>query len=308
MVHAGGRTARGRRPALILGGLGAVAALLLRAASRLEAPLAYVLVARRAQGPAGTPGSAGPDAASFFADEWRDEARRCWAADADGTVPGWMGDMTPVGREYDRLVRMYVETDKKPQPREVRPWRVLEGAEAEAEDAQDQRQEDFQRAMRFFDKEGDGAQAGGTVLDVGCGMGYMARRLAQSGLFDATLAFDVDWCQLEVARSDAERHGVGPGDGLFVLRADAQELPFREGCADFAWWGMGLHKVQDAGAALAAVAAALRPGGRLLATTIPSILPGGRAEDIERKAREAGFGDVRVEQPRDSEIVLEAVK
>merc|ERR1719492_666932 len=101
----------------------------------------------------------------------------------------------------------------------------------------------------------------------------------------------------------AEESGVGPSDGLCLLRADAQELPFREGQADFAWWGMGMHKVQDARAALVAIATALRPGGRLVATTIFSILAGPDA--IERKAREAGFSEVKVEQPRESEIVLE---
>ncbi|CAE8582690.1 unnamed protein product [Polarella glacialis] len=136
----------------------------------------------------------------------------------------------------------------------------------------------------------------------------MARALAQSKLFDAVFAFDVDWRMLEAARSEAEQAGLAPEDGLFLLRADVQFLPFAEDSMDYAWWGMGLHKVKDAGEALAAVGRALRPGGKLLATTIASIIPGKRAEDLAQKARDAGFSEVKVEQPRGSEIILQAVK
>lgn len=257
---------------------------------------------RRARG-----GGAVGSASGLLADCWREEAERCWAPGEDGAAPGFLADMVPAGQEYDPLTRIYIKTDKKPEPQEPRPWRRLEGeAAAQAVVPGDERAEDFAEALRFFGREG--AEAGGAVLDVGCGEAYMARRMAQSGRFDSVFAFDVDWRQLEAARTAAEEDRLSPEKGLFLLRADAQELPFRDGLVDFAWWGMGMHKVKDAGAALKAVSAALRPGGRLMATTIPSSLPGRRPEDVESKAREAGFSEVTVLQPRPTEIVLQAVK
>lgn len=244
----------------------------------------------------------------LLADCWQEEAARCWAPGEDGIAAGFIGDMVPSGREYDPLTRTYANTDKKPEPQDARPWQRFEGGAPDVAEAGDQRAEDFASAMRFFGKEGREASAGGVVVDVGCGEGYMARRFTRSGRFDAVFAFDVDWRQLEAARTAAEEDRLSPEKGFFLLRADAQALPFRDGVVDFAWWGMGMHKVQDAGATLKAVAAALRPGGRLVATTIASILPGRKPEDVERKAHEAGFSEVTVEQPRDTEIVLRAVK
>lgn len=244
----------------------------------------------------------------LLADCWQEEASRCWAPGEDGFAPGFIGDMVLPGTEYDPLTRTYFKTEKKPEPQDARPWIRLGGGAAEVADAGDQRAEDVAAALRFFGKEGEEASKGGVLADVGCGQGYMARRLLRSGLFDAALALDVDWRQLEAARAAAEEDRLSPEKGLFLLRADAQALPFRDGLIDFAWWGMGMHKVQDAGAALKSVADALRPGGRLLATTISSILPGRGPEDIARKASEAGFTEVSVEQPRESEIVLRAVK
>mmetsp|Transcript_2607 Transcript_2607/g.7883 ORF Transcript_2607/g.7883 Transcript_2607/m.7883 type:complete len:337 (+) Transcript_2607:59-1069(+) len=248
-------------------------------------------------------------AVALIADQWRDEAERCWAKDENGIVPGWIGDMVTPGREYDPLLRMYVNSNKKPQPNDPRPWRRLDGAAPQRDgrdqrQGRDQREEDFEEAMGYFGKDGEDAVGGGTVIDVGCGDSYMARRFLGSGRFERAFAFDVDWRQLEMARMFAEREGTGPDQGLLLLRADAQELPFREASVDFAWWGMGMHKVQDADAALSAIFAALKPGGRVLATTISTM---GR-EDVEQKARDAGFSDVEVEQPRDSKLVLRAVK
>eukprot|EP00930_Biecheleria_cincta_P048419 TRINITY_DN33735_c0_g1_i1.p1 TRINITY_DN33735_c0_g1~~TRINITY_DN33735_c0_g1_i1.p1 ORF type:complete len:165 (-),score=42.50 TRINITY_DN33735_c0_g1_i1:35-463(-) len=142
-------------------------------------------------------------------------------------------------------------------------------------------------------------------MDMGCGDGFMANKLALSGCFERVMAFDVDWYELELARKSAEKMGLGPDRGFYLFRADVQYLPFQEGSIDFAWWGMGLHMVQDAGVSLAAVHAALRPGGKLLATTIAA---GRKIEDLTALAEQAGFAEVRVEQPRPTLLVLRCVK
>lgn len=251
------------------------------------------------------------DALALFTGNWQEEAKRCWSAGNDGLIPGWIADMVPPGREYDPLTRTYVTTDKTSQPKEPRPWQrrrtEVRVASKVTNDAHDQREEDVSKAMDFFGKAGESpCPAGGIVVDIGCGLGYVAQRLAESEAFDLVFALDVDWRQLEAARIAAEDAGIGPDQGLLLLRADGQELPFCDNSLDFAWWGMGLHKVQDAGTALRSVARVLRPGGLLLATTIASPLPGRRPEDLQRKALEAGYAEAVVEQPRASELVLRA--
>lgn len=247
-------------------------------------------------------------ATSVVLNDWCSEAERCWGKDANGVIPGWIADMVTPGTEYDQLAKMYVKADEKPQPPNARPWqrRVEEeaGPMQQPEAPPDPRQEDFDDAMTFFGNEGNG----GTILDVGCGFGYHACQFAQSKRFDKLFALDVDWKMLEVTRNAAERQGVGPDEGLLLLRADVQGLPFLDESIDFVWWGMGLHKVQDRSLALVSVARVLRPGGRLLATTIPSIMPGATAEDIEQKAKDAGFSEVEVSLPRETQLVLRAVK
>lgn len=251
-------------------------------------------------------------AVALVADTWQEEATKSWASDADGTIPGVMPDLTPVGREYDHLARIYFDADSKPlAPSGPKPWKQFAESEAwvpgkEEEDAdwndQDQRNEDFVAMVEFLAND---SYSHVTAIDMGCGDGYMARRMLKSEHFSRVVAFDVDWRMLEFARTTAEQRGLGPDQGFFLARGDAQEMPFREGTIDAAWWGMGLHKVQDAGEALRSVASALRPGGRLLATTQSGAFS---AEDLEQKAKDAGFSEVQVSKPRVTAFVLKATK
>jgi len=271
-------------------------------------PLSSSFSRRRLRAACRAEANSADGAATIVLNDFCSEAERCWGKDADGVVPGFIADMVTPGTEYDQLSRMYVKADQKPQPPNPRPWQRPTGTEAGAakqpEAPPDPREQDFDDAMAFFGDEG----SGGALLDAGCGFGYHACRFAQSKRFDKVFAFDVDWKMLEVTRNAAEREGVGPDEGLLLLRADVQKLPFLDERVDYAWWGMGLHKVQDRGLALASVGRVLRPGGRLLATTIPSIMPGATAEDIEQMAKDAGFSEVEVTTPRDTQLVIRAVK
>eukprot|EP00929_Paragymnodinium_shiwhaense_P070533 TRINITY_DN35715_c0_g1_i2.p1 TRINITY_DN35715_c0_g1~~TRINITY_DN35715_c0_g1_i2.p1 ORF type:complete len:248 (+),score=83.81 TRINITY_DN35715_c0_g1_i2:267-1010(+) len=245
-------------------------------------------------------------------DAWRDEANRCWGR-ADAEQPaGWLGDFVPPGEEYSTLIRMYMATDTKPLPQDDRPWNRLEGAaeEPEEEELADEGDKEFDAAIEFFFGSSDSAdgEAAGAVLDVGCGDGYMGRRFAQSGRFASVFAFDVDWQPLELARSAAEEARIAPEDGLMLFRADGQKLPFKEAVVDFAWWGMGLHFVEDVTVALSEVARSLKPGGKLVATTIPGMKTGNEPEDLKQKAEAAGFSKVDVEERRGNEFILKAVK
>ena len=86
-------------------------------------------------------------------------------------------------------------------------------------------------------------------------------------------ALDILWPPLAAARAKAEAEKTGPQDGLWLLRGDAQSLPFQEAqlapwmrrsddvnsnvesksseverakspAQDFVWWGLGIHKAR----------------------------------------------------------------
>lgn len=227
-------------------------------------------------------------------EEFREEAERCWSVGEDGLVPGWLADMTPAGREYNTMVLMYEDASSKPRPMDDRPWKRLPGAVTQVIPG-DKREEDLALATAFFGPAVGQPRPGGVVLDLGCGWGYIAKRLAQTGNYDLVLASDVAWSPLEIGRADIENEGVGPEQGLLMLRADAQELPFKSETADYVYGGMCLHKVADPAAALREVSRVLRPGGKLYATLIPGMKL--KQERVEVWAKEAGLVEVSAVVP-----------
>jgi SAM-dependent methyltransferase len=95
------------------------------------------------------------------------------------------------------------------------------------------------------------------VLEVGCGMGNFAERLARETSAEV-VATDLSQRMVELAR---ER-------GLDARVADVQALPFADGEFDCAVANAMLYHVEDPDRALAELARVLAPGGRLVAVTI----------------------------------------
>ena len=95
------------------------------------------------------------------------------------------------------------------------------------------------------------------ALEVGCGEGTLARRLAER--CTVVTAIDRDARMISVARSSTP--AAGPGRVSFV-EADFLAYPVASASFDFACANTALHHM-DFGAALAAMARALRPAGRL---------------------------------------------
>ena len=97
----------------------------------------------------------------------------------------------------------------------------------------------------------------GAALEVGCGDGLLASRLAERCA--EVTAIDRDAEMIALARSRAQ--AAGP-DRVTVVEADYLAHPVADASFDFACSNTSLHHM-DFAAALGAMARALRPGGRL---------------------------------------------
>jgi SAM-dependent methyltransferase len=102
---------------------------------------------------------------------------------------------------------------------------------------------------------------GDALIDVGCGTGALAFRLAErTGPAGSVLAVDISELLLGVARRRGAEQGVG---NVRFLRADAQNHAFEPGGCDLLCSRLGVMFFSDPIAAFANLGRALRPGGRL---------------------------------------------
>jgi ubiquinone/menaquinone biosynthesis C-methylase UbiE len=104
---------------------------------------------------------------------------------------------------------------------------------------------------------------GQRVLDVGCGVGQPAMRIARrTGAHVTGIAVSRD----QIARATALAEGAGLGDRVEFRHADAMELPFPDNSFDAAIAIESIFHMPDRGQVLAEIRRVLRPGGRLVLT------------------------------------------
>lgn len=109
------------------------------------------------------------------------------------------------------------------------------------------------RRARLFVTSG-GIRPGTRVLELGCGTGEFIRRVTLAGA--QLVALDLSAELLAKAREKV-------GDGVRLVRADAEVLPFPDGAFDVVYGCSVLHHL-DLEVALSEVRRVLRPGGRLV--------------------------------------------
>jgi SAM-dependent methyltransferase len=120
------------------------------------------------------------------------------------------------------------------------------------------------RLLQLIRAVGELAPPGGELLDLGCGSGELARRLAASG-YQVT-GCDIAPTMLRQAEMADERRAVR----WMRLEPHWQALPFADGSLDAVVSASVLEYVPDPGAVLAECARVLRPGG-VLVCTVPDV-------------------------------------
>ena len=134
------------------------------------------------------------------------------------------------------------------------------------------------------------ASPGARVLEVGCGPGHLALRLARNHGLDVT-GLDLDPAMIERARANAQgaRQEVDPTP-IFVV-GDAASLPFADATFDVVVSTLSMHHWAEPTIGLAEIDRVLRPGGRALIWDMrPGIVPLHRhVPDPEGHARGSGL-------------------
>lgn len=102
-------------------------------------------------------------------------------------------------------------------------------------------------------------RAGDTCLDIACGPGHTALRMAETA--GLVIASDIAPGMLEAARRLAAERGLS---NLLVQYADATALPFADGHFDLVTCRIAPHHFPDVPAFVAEAARVLKPAGRFV--------------------------------------------
>ena len=136
------------------------------------------------------------------------------------------------------------------------------------------------------------APPGAAVLEIGCGPGHLAIRMARDHGLRVT-ASDLDPAMVALAAANADRV-FAPDDPArpTVVVGDVAALPFASGSFDVAVSTFSMHHWADPAAGLAGLHRVLRPGGRALVWDLaaPVRRLEGRTPDPAAVAAASPFG------------------
>ena len=104
---------------------------------------------------------------------------------------------------------------------------------------------------------------GDRLLDIGCGIGTPAMRLATAHDIEAV---GISIAQGQVERANGRAAEAGLADRVSFQYADAMELPFPDESFDIVWAMESLHHMPDRWHVVREAARVLRPGGRIAIT------------------------------------------
>jgi SAM-dependent methyltransferase len=118
----------------------------------------------------------------------------------------------------------------------------------------------------------------GPILDLGCGTGLFARRLAREAALGSILALDASTPMLDEAVAQSRESGVR----IDFIHAAVPPLPFQDHSLGAILQSGSLHLIRQLPELLLEVSRTLRPGGRYVASTYCP--PGFPARSLHRGA------------------------
>jgi cyclopropane fatty-acyl-phospholipid synthase-like methyltransferase len=130
------------------------------------------------------------------------------------------------------------------------------------------------------------ARAGQRLLDVGCGVGAPAVRIAQATGCDV-LGISTSRNHVELANQRAREAGLS--ERVTFQRADAQELPFEDASFDGVFALESMIHMPERSTVYNEVARVLRPGGRFVLTDFIERVPMTAEQQAVRDAFSVGF-------------------
>lgn len=113
-----------------------------------------------------------------------------------------------------------------------------------------------QRTVELF------SQSSGTVVDLGCGPGWLVIKLARRAPGLHVVGVDLSDEMLMQGEDNARRAGVS--ERVSFRKGDAQQIPFPDGSVDMVVSTFSLHHWSEPVAMLNEVARVVRPGGAFL--------------------------------------------
>jgi SAM-dependent methyltransferase len=136
----------------------------------------------------------------------------------------------------------------------------------------------FDRDSEFLIYRSMLGRPNGPILDLACGTGLFARRLARDPELPAVVGMDVAKAMIEEGVAQTREAGVV----VDFLRAQAPDLPFQDQALGAVLQTGALHLIPDASQLFMEVGRVLRPGGRYVASTyLPPTFP---ASILHRRA------------------------
>ena len=102
----------------------------------------------------------------------------------------------------------------------------------------------------------------GTLLDIGCGTGFLTAELLVQFNHDTTIALDIAWTMLQSTQQKLALH-----QHVHYVCADAEQLPFGEQCLDAVFSNLALQWCSDLDAVFTGIKRVLIPGKPLVFST-----------------------------------------
>jgi len=148
-----------------------------------------------------------------------------------------------------------------------------------------------------------------TVMDIGCGDGYISRAVARS--VNNVIAVDISREMLKSLEEKAKGSGI---ENIQTIESDGQDVPVEDGSIDIIFASMYLHHIEEPDIAVKEMRRLLKPGGMVfladfhehnnteLIEKMHDLWPGFKTETLKKLFKKNGFKNICIET-LDSDII-----